>query len=38
MNLMGCDKNLFETLPKDVQDQFDTETHSAQFYVHNTNN
>jgi hypothetical protein len=37
MNLMGCDKDLFNTLPKEVQDQFGTESHAEQFYVHNTN-
>ena len=36
MNLMGCDKDLFSTLPKEVQDQFGTESHAEQFYVHNT--
>ena len=36
MNLMGCDKGLFSTLPKEVQDQFGTESHAEQFYVHNT--
>lgn len=36
MNLMGCDKDLFSTLPKEVQDQFGTESHADQFYVHNT--
>ena len=36
MNLMGCDKGLFSTLPKEVQDQFGTESHAEQFFVHNT--
>jgi|694.fasta_scaffold04946_11 hypothetical protein len=35
LNLMGGNPKLFETLPKDVQDQFDTESHASQFYVHN---
>lgn len=37
LNLMGCDKDLFGTLPEDVQKQFSTESHAEQFYVHNTN-
>jgi len=37
MNLMGCDSNLFKTLPEEVQKQFGTESHAEQFYVHNTN-
>ena len=37
MNLMGCDNNLFKTLPKEVQDQFGTESHADFLYVHNTN-
>jgi Leucine-rich repeat (LRR) protein len=37
MNLMGCDKDLFKTLPEEVQKQFGTESHAEQFYVHNTN-
>jgi hypothetical protein len=37
MNLMGCDSNLFKTLPEEVQKQFGIESHAEQFYVHNTN-
>jgi hypothetical protein len=37
MNLIGCDKDLFKTLPEEVQKQFSTESHADQLYVHNTN-
>ena len=37
MNLMGCDNNLFKTLPEEVQKQFGTESNADFLYVHNTN-
>jgi len=37
MNLMGCDSNLFKTLPKEFQDEFDSEVHAEQFYVNKNN-
>ena len=37
LNLMGCNPKLFSTLPQEVQDQFDTESHAEQFYVHKIN-
>jgi hypothetical protein len=37
MNLMGCDPNLFKTLPKEFQDEFDSEVHAEQFYVNKNN-
>jgi hypothetical protein len=37
MNLMGCDSNLFKTLPEEVQKQFGTESNADFLYVHNTN-
>jgi hypothetical protein len=37
INLMGSDSDLFSTLPREVQDSFESENHSSQFYVHKEN-
>jgi uncharacterized protein YcgL (UPF0745 family) len=37
LNLMGCNPKLFNSLPQEVQNKFDLDSHSDQFYVNKNN-